>query len=80
MALKPEDACSSSEFQLDFGTNMSFQQAAGNRSPPEPRKRTAQHDNKGHPRNGEAFIQPGPPKKHKGMHSTHVRLIQNAYK
>lgn len=79
MALKPEDACSSSEFQLDFGTNMSFQQATGNRSPQEPQKRAAQHD-KGHPRNGEAFIQPGPPKKHKGMPSTHVRPIQNAYK
>lgn len=79
MALKPEDACSSSEFQLEIGTNMSFQQAAGNRSPPEPRKRTAQHD-KEHLRNGEAFIQPVPPKKHKGMHSTLVRLIQNAYK
>ena len=79
MALKPEDACGSTEFQLDIGTNMSFQQAAGNRSPPEPRKRTAR-DDKGRLRNGEPFIEPSPPKKHKGMHSTHVRLIQNAYK
>jgi len=77
MALPPIDACSNGEFQLGFGTNMSFQPASDIRSPPDSRKRTVQHD-KGQGHNEETFIQPEPPKKHKAMHSTNVssRLLK----
>ncbi|KAJ7380226.1 Testis-expressed sequence 12 protein [Desmophyllum pertusum] len=52
---------------------MNFQPASEMLSPPDSRKRTAQHD-KGPTatRNEETFVQPEPPKKHKGVHSTHV--------
>ena len=75
MALKPTDACSSGDLQLGFGTNMNFQPASEMHSPPDSRKRTAQHD-KGSARNEEMFVQPEPPKKHKGVHSTHVRSFE----
>ncbi|XP_078376407.1 uncharacterized protein LOC144659778 [Oculina patagonica] len=71
MALKPLDACSNGDFQLGFEANMNFQPASEMLSPPDSRKRTAQHD-KGPARNEETFVQPEPPKKHKGVHSTHM--------
>lgn len=78
MASKPQDACSNGDFQLGFAANMNFQPASEMLSPPDSRKRTAQHD-KGPTRNEETFVQPEPPKKHKGVHSTHVRSASMNY-
>lgn len=73
MASKPLDDCNNGDFQLGFGANMSFQPASEIPSPADSRKRMAQHD-KGPARNEETFVQPEPPKKHKGAHSTHVSV------
>ena len=74
MSSKPLDACSNDDFQLGFGANMSFEPTSEILSPADSRKRTVQHD-KGPGRNEETFVQPEPPKKHKGTHPTHVRLF-----
>ena len=74
MALPPLDTCTNGEFQLGFGTNMNFQPASDNLSPPASRKRTVQHD-KGQGHSEEMFVQPEPPKKHKAMHSANVSSI-----
>ena len=70
MSSKPLDG----DFQLGFGANMSFEPASEILSPADSRKRTVQHD-KGAVRNEETFVQPEPPKKHKGIHPTHVGLL-----
>lgn len=76
MSSKTLDGCSNGDFQLGFGTNMSFEPADEILSPADCRKRTAQHD-KGPARNEETFVQPETPKKHKGAHPTHVSLHVN---
>ena len=78
MSSKPLDACSNGDFQLGFGENISFEPAGEILSPADSRKRTVQHD-KGPARNEETFVQPEPPKKHKGTHPAHVRLFESLY-
>ena len=68
------DSCDPGEFHLGFGTDLAFQSAKENLNPPDSRKRIVQND-KDQPCVEETFVQPDPPKKHKGSHSTQVSVF-----
>ena len=72
MALQSQETCSKGDFQLGFGANINFKPAIEVHSPPDSRKRMAQHDKGPAESIEETFVQPEPPKKHKATLSTNV--------
>lgn len=74
MALQSPESCSNGDFQLGFGASINFKPAFEREvhSPPDSRKRMAQHDKGPAESIEETFVQPEPPKKHKATFSTNV--------
>lgn len=74
MALQSAESCSNGDFQLGFGASINFKPAfeLEVHSPPDSRKRMAQHDKGPAESIEETFVQPEPPKKHKATFSTNV--------
>lgn len=74
MALQSQGNCGNGDFQLGFSANINFKPTVEVQSPPDSRKRMAQHDKGPTESIEETFVQPEPPKKHKPTFSTNVSL------